>query len=288
MKFQYASDLHLEFPDNRGYLRVNPLQPVGEVLLLAGDIVPFALIDMYQDFFSYVSDHFATTYWLPGNHEYYGFDISEKGGVLHEKICSNVFLVNNTSVVHGNAKLIFTTLWGKISQENRWMIEKSLNDFHQIRYNGHRLSSEYYNQLHDESILFLTKAFEEAEKAAKEATKVAAAEEAEGFLSGQSNGIKEAAEKALSFPACNIVVTHHVPTLLNYPAAYKGDSLNEAFATELFDLIENSPVNYWIYGHHHSNVPEFQIGRTKMLTNQLGYLQRREHLDFRKMAIIET
>lgn len=104
---QYTSDLHLEFPANKAFLKQNPLQPVGEVLVLAGDIVPFAVMDKHKDFFSYVSDHFETTYWLPGNHEYYHFDIAEKSGVLHEKIRSNVFLVNNTSVLHENTRLIF-------------------------------------------------------------------------------------------------------------------------------------------------------------------------------------
>jgi hypothetical protein len=63
----------------------------------------------------YVADNFETTYWLPGNHEYYHFDIAEKSGVLHEAIRSNVFLVNNTSVVKEHVKLVFSTLWSHIS-----------------------------------------------------------------------------------------------------------------------------------------------------------------------------
>jgi Icc-related predicted phosphoesterase len=84
-----------------------------------------------------------------------------------------------------------------------------------------------------------------------------------------------------------IVMTHHVPTLMNYPAQYKGSNINEAFAVELYDFIESSNVPYWIYGHHHFNTSSFKIGNTAMLTNQLGYVQNNEHKLFNPSAIIE-
>lgn len=251
LKLQYASDLHVEFPANKEFLKSNPLQPLGDVLVLAGDIVPFAMMDKYKDFFNYLSDHFDTTYWLPGNHEYYHFDIAKKSGVLNEKILNNLFLVNNISVVHQNTKLIFSTLWSKISVGHQWQIERIMNDFHQIKNKGFRFSAEAYNKYHEDSLDFIQKEL----KSVKEETVA--------------------------------VFTHHCPTFLNYPEQYKGDLLNEAFAVELFELIETSNIDYWVYGHHHCNISDFSIGKTKLVTNQLGYVQKNEHRLFEPNKCIE-
>jgi len=40
-------------------------------------------------------------------------------------------------------------------------------------------------------------------------------------------------------------------TFRNYPEMYKYNELNTAFATELYNSIERSNVNYWIFGHSH-------------------------------------
>lgn len=251
MKIQYASDLHLEFPENKKFLKEKPLQPKGDILILAGDIVLFTQMDKHKDFFKYVSDHFQVTYWVPGNHEYYYFDATKKSGTINEKIRENVFLVNNISIAHKNVRFIFSTLWSKISPEHQWQIEREMNDFHLIKYNGKRFSSEPFNQLHEESILFI------------------------------KQELKENKDDKL------IVVTHHVPTYMNYPEQYKGSILSDAFAVELFNVIEPSEISYWIYGHHHQNTPGFEIGSTQLITNQLGYVQQHEHQLFQTDKIIE-
>ena len=65
MTIQYCSDLHLEFLENENFLRRNPLKAAGEVLLLAGDIVPFAIQKKQDWFFDLISDQFEMVWCTP-------------------------------------------------------------------------------------------------------------------------------------------------------------------------------------------------------------------------------
>jgi predicted phosphohydrolase len=252
MKLQYCSDLHLEISENETYLTRRPLEPVGEVLILAGDILPFNLHKTQPDFINYIADHYEMVYWVPGNHEYYGMDAATVANPLSEKLRSNVWMVNNQVVEYKGVNLICSTMWSKIDVLHALDIQRSVTDFRNIEWEGGRFTTRQFNQLHNQSMLFLEKAIKE-----------------------KSTGT-------------NIVVTHHVPTLMNYPQKYKGSPVNGAFVAELHDLIYDSGVNYWIYGHHHTNTPEFTIGNTTMLTNQLGYVRRHEHGSFSRGKAVEV
>ena len=81
--------------------------PEGDILLLASDIVSFAVMNKQADFFNHISDTFPTIYLIPGNHEYYYFDATTKRGTLYEEIRNNVFLIKNTSVRFQKLQLIF-------------------------------------------------------------------------------------------------------------------------------------------------------------------------------------
>ncbi|MEX1193309.1 MAG: metallophosphoesterase, partial [Brumimicrobium sp.] len=100
---------------NKRLLLENPIQPVGDILILAGDVIPFIEIEKHNDFFDYVSQNFKEVYWIPGNHEYYQYDISKRKGSFKIKVRPNVTLLNNSTIVIDNFKLIFSTLWTFVS-----------------------------------------------------------------------------------------------------------------------------------------------------------------------------
>src|SRR3989337_4078715 len=155
MKIQYCSDLHLEFPVNKKYLTANPIKPEGEILLLAGDIIPFAEIEKENDFFNFLSDSFEHVYWIPGNHEYYYADIKERTGTFHEKIRPNVSLLNNTAIHHNGVRLLFSTLWSNINPAKEFVIQKSMADFRLIKNNGKKITVDDYNRLPEDCRAFL-------------------------------------------------------------------------------------------------------------------------------------
>lgn len=237
MKIQYCSDLHLEFPHNFEFIKKNPIIPIGDILILAGDILPFQLIEKQAEFLNYLADNFEKTYWIPGNHEYYGSDINIHSGSFCESIRSNVYLINNQEVKFKDVNFLFSTLWSNIKEENRLVIENTLSDFKYISDGETKLNTLKFNELHQNSLNFIKETL-----------------------------LKNRNQK-------NVVVSHHIPTFFNYPEEHRQSNVKQGFATELFDLIHDSTIDYWIYGHHHTNIPTFEINGTKLITNQLGYVK---------------
>jgi predicted phosphohydrolase len=247
MKIQYCSDLHLEIGKNSRHLAKYPMKVNGDILILAGDIIPLHDEFFNNSFFSFISDNYKQVFWVPGNHEFYYKNINEYSRSYNIELRSNINIVNNIDLIFENIQFVFSTLWSKISSENEKVIEMSVADFDFISKNDRKLKAADFNNLHLECYRFI------------------------------QDALKKKSEKC-------VVVTHHLPSNLCNSREHNNSPINEAFCVNLTDFIENTEANFWIYGHNHFNQKPLYIGNTIMLTNQLGYVHMNEHGKFKSNA----
>ena len=245
MTIQYLSDLHLEFKDNVEYLQRLPKKVTGDILVVAGDTMYLDDEAMQKsDFIRWASDNYERVLLIPGNHEYYGdHDLRADDSSWEFQLASNVNYYNNRVVTIGNTDIILSTLWSYIPRENRQPIGYFLNDFHKIRYEGRKFTTDDYNFEHAKHLAFLKQAV------------------------------------ARSKSRHRIVVTHHVPSRYCSPKklrVIRDGSLSDAFTVDLTEYIDSAQIYYWIYGHSHVNIG-VDIGRTRITSNQLGYVFRKEN-----------
>lgn len=242
MKIQFMSDLHLELSDNSRYIKDLEIPVTGDVLVLAGDTAYLRDSTMpNMKFWKWASSTYRQVMLIPGNHEFYGYgDVAAQGDSWQRMILPNVGYYQNQVVRIDDTDFILSTLWSHIRPEDEYFVARGMNDFRQIRYNERRFTTDDFNLEHDKCLSFIKQAV------------------------AKSNAAKI------------VVVTHHLPSYEVVAPYYKGDSLTSAFATELGDYIAESRIDAWIFGHSHSNI-NGQIGKTKLICNQMGYVSYGEH-----------
>ena len=255
MKIQYASDLHLEFADNSKWLAWRPLETAGDVLVLAGDCGMFghwSYVD--HPFWDWAAERYRQVVIVPGNHEFYlgRYALSGMADGWRLEIRPNVHCLYNAVVPQADdIDLIVTTLWARIEPENAAVAERGVADFHRIEAGGGRLlDAARFNAEHERCFAFLKKAL------------------------------------AASAARHIVVATHHVPSKLLTVPEHRESPINGAFTVELRDFIETCPAEYWIYGHSHRNI-DAVIGKTRCVSNQLGYVSDNEHMTFDRGKVIE-
>lgn len=239
MKIQFASDLHLEMAANAAWLQSHPLKVVGDILVLAGDTA-YLEESIPNWFLDWASASFQQVLLIPGNHEYYHYgDVAKRGESWQWMLRDNVGYYYNKVVTIGNTDFILSTMWSHIPEVDMFQVQRGLNDFYQILCNDNRFTPDDFNAEHERCKQFIT----------------------ESVAQSKADHI--------------VVVTHHVPTSLVVALQHHGSPLNSAFMVEMGNFIADSRIDYWIYGHSHTNI-DAEIDGTRIMANQLGYIANGE------------
>lgn len=251
MRIQFVSDLHLEMTANAAWLQLHPLEIAGDILVLAGDTA-YLEEGIPNWFLNWASTSYQQVLLIPGNHEYYHYgDIAKRGDSWKWLLRENVGYYYNKVVTIEDTDFILSTMWSHIPAVEMFQVQRGLNDFYQILCNDNRLVPDDFNAEHERCKQFIMKS------------------------------IAESKSKHI------VVVTHHLPTLQAVAPQHQGSTLSSAFAVEMGHFIAESRIDYWIYGHSHTNI-DTEIGKTKIVSNQLGYIAHREqHNGFNNSRYIE-
>ncbi len=252
MKIQLVSDLHLEFPENRKWLKQNPLIPKGDILLMAGDVVTDKKKKKARFFYDQITKDFSFIISAMGNHEFYSGTIDYAYPKYKSNIAKNFIRLNNHSYVIEDVKIIVSTLWGFVPDDNIVTVSRYLNDYHKIWHeNDYPLNVGDTNTYHKISVGYIT---EELKK---------------------------------PFAGKIVIMTHHMPSLKCLTNRPPREDLNGAYASNLDNLILSNPnIVYWFTGHSHDfNITT--IGNTQIIRNPMGYVCDNQQEDFRRDFVVE-
>lgn len=260
IKISYLSDLHVEFGDNKIFSK----EEGGDVLLLAGDIVPASyILDFRNDsdarsIKKYLTnilkpqllEKYKTVYMVMGNHEHYRWFYNETKKALQKsfkELGLNIIILDNEWVMlRDDLMLIGSTLWSDFEKGNPISMSTcqfGMNDFRII---GKNLVKD------KNDVELITPQF---------------------IMNEHKNSlsyIKEILDRYSNMRT--IIMTHHAPVYRSLNPKHIGNGMDGAYASELTDFICGYPqIQYWIHGHVHGKM-NFKVGDyCTVLQNCRGY-----------------
>ncbi len=240
MRIITYSDLHLEFGSGWNI----PTGVRGDIMVLAGDIVT---LKDYRPLERLLRNWKKPVLYVMGNHEYY----TERPMNWEEENFKawladthpHVNLLRDGAVSIGGVNFFGGAMWTDFNGGDRRAMETAraeINDFRLIRNpDGAVFTPVDAVALHMNFVSALLKWF----------------------------------EQDLAGP--RVVVTHNAP-VINPNTKFKRSPLMPAFnSLDMIEVIEKHQPALWIYGHTHE-CDNQSIGKTRIISNQLGYPDGRE------------
>lgn len=205
MKIQFASDLHLEFPQASNLDHLDETD--ADVIILAGDIHKGVKGIYYAA--SLAESRGVPVIYVAGNHEYYRHEYFQtlKGMRDEAGKHENVHFLENNSVVIGDTRFLGCTLWtnftgdGSISVERNVSVARNgLTDFKVILYDERRMKPEDQIRIHMNS----------------------------------KNWLNEQLD--MPFDGKTVVVTHHGPSRATQHAVFEFKEVSACFLTAMLAI----------------------------------------------------
>jgi len=253
LSVQIASDIHLEFYENRNDKIYSParhtledlfsrfIQPCAPILALLGDI-GYPGSKIYQSFLTWCGAQFEKVLVVLGNHEFYGneyFKTLEQAQKDCTNAGKNVIFCNQTSLEINNHVILATTLWSHINDQAMEKIQIRLADYEQISIIDPETQKK--RNLHPRDTV--------------------------GF---HKKDVAWISEKISNTKLPVIILSHHAPSMTcSEPDIPPTDVCSAAFCSSL-DYLFDDPVLAWGFGHTHFPI-DFTSGTCHLLSNPAGY-----------------
>jgi Icc-related predicted phosphoesterase len=255
MRAWIFSDLHLDANDEPPFALPND-RPDHDVVLIAGDVCQG--LQRGVEWIAEKRLNEKPVVYVPGNHEYYGFDFDEQLDVGKREAAKylNIHVLDRESVTIGGVHFLGTTLWtdyalfGEETREAAMQrAELTMNDHRLIRFEGRRWTAMDAMGEHRQSATWLRD------------------------------------EIAAHIGAPIVVVTHTAPSIKSIAARYKDDLVTAAFATNLER--RTCGVQLWVHGHTHVG-SDYRLGDCRVVNNPRGYLAYGEGSAFDQNLVCDT
>lgn len=286
MKLQYLSDLHLEFPENKTWVKKH-IKPQADYLLIAGDtgyLTDKRDNSIYEkccdDFLKFCRDNWKQTILIPGNHEYYGgFPLYILNAFnMYQPTIDKVQIHNNVTLINNNfvdlddkdffVRVYGATLWSYIKPEEFSVVWSHMNDYNMCNYN----SNEKLNPGH--TIFEHLKTYQSLSMLEYTTIKTTFNKESDNM-------------KITRIPVKKVIMTHHGCHPDCIAECYRSSDANSAYTSDLSQLIDKVNPVAWIYGHTHQT-KSFEYNGVKIMENSLGYVDYDSIDHFDKKAVLEV
>ena len=257
MTIKLLSDLHVEFKvpiEKMEYFAYNG----EEVLVLAGDI-HCGFEDTISTIKTFHNAGYQHIVYVPGNHEYYGYDIAEFNAKMRRYSEGSTWFhfLDKDWFVNEKTRSIFigATLWTDFANNpiSEMKVVRGITDFRRIP----DFSTTQCAEMHRRDITYI-----------------------KGAITTLHN----------LFPDYKMyVVTHFLPANVCIAPEYREDQtgLNDYFANKLDDyLFDGVPEGLtWLFGHTHSPC-DIQHGNTRLIANPYGYHGYESQRHFRNKCYV--